>query len=61
MTYTYKLQNDPILQKMGASDTEASVILRKEDNAFIPKDPNNRDYRKYLEWVAEGNTPDPAD
>jgi|TARA_A100001388_G_scaffold61550_1_gene42772 hypothetical protein len=61
MTYTYKLITDPILVKMGASDTEASVILRKEDNAFIPKDSENRDYQEYLTWVADGNTPEAAD
>lgn len=27
----------------------------------IPPDPNNTRYQKYLEWVAEGNTPLPAD
>jgi hypothetical protein len=31
-----------------------------EDGAFIPYDPANRDYQKYLEWRAEGNEPDPA-
>ena len=36
-------------------------ILRIEDNAFIPFDPANRDYQEYLEWVALGNTPEPAD
>ena len=61
MTYTYKLITDPTLVKMGASDTEASVILRKEDNAFIPKDLNNKDYQAYLAWVAEGNTAEAAD
>ena len=61
MTYTYKLINDPILVKLGASDTESSVILRKEDNAFIPKDPENRDSQEYLTWVADGNTPEAAD
>jgi hypothetical protein len=26
---------------------------------FIPKDPRNRQYRKYLAWLDLGNTPDP--
>ena len=30
-------------------------------NIGIPKDPDNRHYREYLEWLAEGNTPEPAD
>jgi len=27
----------------------------------VPKDPDNQMYQTYLDWVAEGNTPDPAD
>jgi len=27
----------------------------------VPFDEANRHYQAYLEWVAEGNTPDPAD
>ena len=27
----------------------------------IPKDPENTDWKEYLEWVAAGNTPDSAD
>ena len=40
---------------------EANVILRTTDNTFIPKDEANTDYQEYLEWVAEGNTPEEAD
>jgi hypothetical protein len=40
--------------------TETNCILRIADNAFIPTDTGNRDYREYLDWVAAGNTPLPA-
>lgn len=39
----------------------ATCIKRIADNAFIPFDPANTDYAEYLEWLAEGNTPLPAD
>jgi hypothetical protein len=37
------------------------VVLRIADNAFIPMNPDNTDYQEYLKWLAEGNTPEPAD
>lgn len=40
---------------------EIQVVLRTADNASIPFDPANTDYQAYLKWVAEGNTPLPAD
>lgn len=41
-------------------DTNEIKTVRLE-NAFIPFDPANRDYQEYLAWLAQGNTPLPAD
>ena len=38
-----------------------NMILRISDGAYIPTSTENRDYQEYLEWVAEGNTPEAAD
>lgn len=34
-------------------------IFRVADCSWIPADPANTDYQAYLEWVAEGNEPEP--
>ena len=40
--------------------TASNSIHRTTDNAFIPPDTGNRDYREYLEWLDAGNEPEPA-
>ena len=35
------------------------TIVRDEDGAFIPADPDNIDYQAYLAWLAKGNAPTP--
>lgn len=41
-------------------DGVPSVVI-KDDKFSIPFDPANTDYQEYLKWLAEGNTPEPAD
>ena len=54
MSYTYK-------KTKGLDGKEITDhIVRKEDNASIPFDPDNTDYQAYLEW-AKTNTPEEAD
>jgi len=51
----YKLDKTDFLNPVCKS------VTRLSDGACIPFDPANTDYQAYLKWVAEGNTPLPAD
>ena len=53
----YKLVND--------RETNQLASITKNDGSgvilSIPVNPDNTDYQAYLKWLAEGNTPLPAD
>jgi hypothetical protein len=50
---TYKLQKSSLTNEIN------SVV--RSDGWSIPFDPANTDYQAYLKWLAEGNTPEPAE
>jgi hypothetical protein len=39
----------------------SECVMKIDTRTFIPFDESNRDYQAYLKWLAEGNTPEPAD
>ena len=49
----YQLYRDP--------DGTVNQFNIMKGNTCIPFDPANTDYQEYLEWLAEGNEPLPAD
>ena len=55
----YKLLTNTV--NPDGSTSPADTILRVSDNTFIRKDESVEAYQEYLEWLAEGNEPLPAD
>ncbi len=49
---TYTRVYDPITGLLSAL-----LVVRDTDNAQIPQDPANSDFRAYLDWLAQGNQP----
>ena len=54
---TYKLN----LGANGWAEVSVNKYVDGIQIISIPFDPANTDYQEYLEWVSEGNEPEPAD
>jgi hypothetical protein len=49
------------LMRVNDISGKLDMIKKIDSNYFIPVEEQNYDYQEYLKWVAEGNTPEPAD
>ena len=52
----YKLLKSKVTEQVDLVQKQGDGVLHT-----IPFDPANTDYQEYLKWLAEGNTPEPAD
>lgn len=41
--------------------TNSTSVIRTSDDALVPAAADNADWQKYQQWLAAGNTPEPAD
>ena len=60
----YKFRNHHFYEDDGTTiKSTYQDILDQEStpNLSIPKDESNRHYQEFFEWIAQGNTADPAD
>ena len=57
------LEKNLVMYKLINFDGKLSSIQKTdgENITYIPINLDNIDYQEYLKWVAEGNTPQPAE
>jgi hypothetical protein len=46
-----------LIKTITPKDSDSYQVIIRSDGAQIPMTEENHDYRVFLEWVAEGNTP----
>ena len=47
---------------MGSTDNTCLKVTLTDDRVmYVPQAADNIEYQEYLAWLAEGNTPQPAD
>jgi hypothetical protein len=56
MEYQYKLY-----RSRPTGNIDYVLLIQGSEISSIPMDADNMDYRAYLDWVAKGNQPLPAD
>jgi hypothetical protein len=47
--------------KLANAGSPIQSVIDTDTGAYIPNDRGNKDWKAYLVWVDEGNTPDPSD
>ncbi len=58
---TVKYVKHNAIPAMGISEYTSINVTEGDQTWSVPTDENNTDYQAILEWVAEGNTIEPAD
>ena len=56
------IKSAKIKNKLDSNERDCIIVILDNDiQMSIPFDESNFDYKEYLKWVAEGNTPEPAE
>ena len=56
------IQSVKLQSYMGSTDIAALIVTLTDGRIiYVPQLADNTDYQEYLKWLAEGNTPTPAD